>query len=290
MKKWLKPEEHSPPGEAGNYGWVHPKTGLYYNGVWGGHAKAAHELGFRGDTDTEINDNAVDAGYTRWYVAPDEIGVHFNKDCPDAPKRAKETLAYHAQSQRGRMLLADTGTDYYHGTSLKDAHAFIDRVSTKMRGRKETDYMRMKRELGESRIDQLIRDTLSESVQLVRDQSITGADRARYNVHHNGENIGMLAVSKVRSAPGLPAGAVGGKLGVKISPQHRGNPKLVMSAMRQLKQLHPDLTHVGGFRLTGTRSDADAGDSYTWVKLREDANANALISAKIKVLRDEGCK
>jgi hypothetical protein len=47
---------------------------------------------------------------------------------------------------------------------------------------------------------------------------------------------------------------------------------------------------VGGFRLTGTRSDADAGDSYTWVKLREDANANALISAKIKVLRDEGCK
>lgn len=164
MKKWLKPEEHSPPGEAGNYGWVHPKTGLHYNGVWGGHAKAAREFGFNGDTDTEVNDNAVEAGYTRWYVGGDEVGVHFNKDHPDAPQRAKEILAYHAQNQQGRMLLADTGKDYYHGTSLKDAHDFIDRVSTKLKkGRKETDYARMKRELGESRAATMIRMALNEA-------------------------------------------------------------------------------------------------------------------------------
>lgn len=150
MKKWLTPEEHSPPGQY-HFGWVHPKTGLVFQSHRGwDHASQADELGFRGETDTEANDNAIAAGYTRWYVTGDEIGVHFNRHCPLAPKRAKEILSYHAQNQRGRMLLADTGTDYYHGTSLKDAHDFIDRVSTKMKGRKETDFVKMKRALGEA--------------------------------------------------------------------------------------------------------------------------------------------
>lgn len=152
MKKWRTHEEHSPPG-AYHFGWVHPKTGLVFQARRGwDHASQADELGFRGDTDTETNDKAIEAGHTRWYVTGDEIGVHFNKDHPDAPQRAKETLAYHAQNQKGRMLLADTGTDYYHGTSLKDAHDFIDRVSTKLNNgrRRETDFMRLKRALGEA--------------------------------------------------------------------------------------------------------------------------------------------
>lgn len=152
MAGWRTHEEHGPPGKTNAFGWVHPKTGLVYQSGATSHARQAMELGFNGQYGTEINDAALAAGYARWHVVPKEIGVHFNKDCPDAPKRAKEILAYHAQNQRGRMLLADTGTDYYHGTSLKDAHDFIDRVSTKLKGRKETDFVKMKRALGGFRL------------------------------------------------------------------------------------------------------------------------------------------
>ena len=44
--------------------------------------------------------------------------------------------------------------------------------------------------------------------------------------------------------------------------------------LRQIRDRHPDLTHVGGFRLSGTRARWDDGkkavaDRYTWVKLRD---------------------
>ncbi len=261
MSNWLKPEEHSPAGEAGNYGWAHPKTGLYYNGVWGGHAKAAHEFGFRGDTETEINDNAVDAGYTRWYVGNDEIGVHFNHLHPDAPKRAKEILAYHAQNQKGRLLLADTGKDYYHGTSLKDAHDFIDRVSS---GRKETDYARMKRELG-------------ESVEL------------RPSIHHAPE-IGVLSYDIHKDGVARRIGRIEGqhlrpsdksKLFISdflIHSKYRGDTTVARGVVREIRRLHPEARQVSGYRERARKrrdwvlpeGTTPRADQLIWEALHED--------------------
>lgn len=75
-------------------------------------------------------------------------------------------------------------------------------------------------------------------------------------------------------APELPAGSRAGKLGVRLNPDARGSRTLVRDVLRQIRDRHPDLTHVGGFRLSGTRARWDDGkkavaDRYTWVKLRD---------------------
>lgn len=118
--------------------------------------------------------------------------------------------------------------------------------------------------------DQLISRVLYESVELRQNGPSAHGGAVHYDVHHDGRYVGNIAVRPVDRAPGLPDGARGGKLGIRIEPEYRGNTKLVMAAMREIRRRHPDLTHVGGFRLTGTRSDAVGRDAYTWVPLGEE--------------------
>lgn len=199
MASWLSHAEHGSPGPKETLGWVHPKTGHVFQSISPRHSSQASEMGFTGFSDTEINDKAIEAGYTRYYTTRDEIGVHFNKDHLTAPQHAKDTLAYHAQNQKGRMLLADTGVDYYHGTSLKDAHDFIDRVSTKLRkGRKETDYARMKRELGET-ADSLIM-ALNEIVKPVKVKFSSMGPSAKRRVFFHGTRAVLGRVRKVQES------------------------------------------------------------------------------------------
>lgn len=236
------------------HAWVHPEHGFYFSSITGSHAKDANELGFKGEYGQEARENAMRSGLVRYYKIPSaEVGVEFDPQHKGAAEMAKKLVARHAIP--GKHILAEVPGDYYHGTSLKDAHDFIDRVSS---GRKETDYARMKRELGEATL-------------LPHSDNRPG--RARYDIEHEGKRIGNLAVLHVDRAPGLPAGSKAGKLGVRLNPEARGSRALVRDVLRQLRDRHPDLTHVGGLRLSGTRARADdhtksVADNYTWIKLR----------------------
>ena len=97
-----------------------------------------------------------------------------------------------------------------------------------------------------------------------------------YDVHHPEHGrVGMLSIAVGVGGPGAPEGenVKTAKIGVKIKSEHRGDISLINKVRRELARKHPDVTHVGGLRLTGVRDrrhaqgKASVKDSYTWVPL-----------------------
>lgn len=136
---------------------------------------------------------------------------------------------------------------------------------------------------------ELIEADLNSSHSFLRARERPRHDRAGrfiYDVHHPEHGrVGLLSLAVGVGGPGAPKGqdVKTAKIGVKVKSKHRGDVGLMNKVRRELARKHPDITHVGGFRLTGTRDHkgSSAKDSYTWVPLSEQYRSISLIEASL---------
>jgi hypothetical protein len=136
---------------------------------------------------------------------------------------------------------------------------------------------------------ELIEADLNSSHSFLRAREPSRHDREGafiYDVHHPEHGrVGLLSLAVGVGGPGAPKGqdVKTAKIGVKVKSKHRGDIGLMNKVRRELARKHPDITHVGGFRLTGTRDHkgSSAKDSYTWVPLSEQYRSISLIEASL---------